>query len=158
MVVDVSEATVRIELFTRAGAVGTHDRLLEAIERVRAIEADDRVADCHIGTWDKQLVLDDDGLNRNREVRTRIEAFESWADEHDVSLYPFFEERTRGSLAIDGERRVLVLPVMCLAVYEEEALSELFPRTVGEVTHTVAEGLAALEMGVTGLTMLDTEE
>jgi hypothetical protein len=157
-VADVSESTARIELFTRAGAVGTHDRLLEAIERVRAIEAESRVADCHIGTWNKQIVLDNGGLDRNREVRKRVEAFESWADEHGVSLYPFFEERTRGSLAIDGERTVLVLPVICLAVYEGETLSELFPRAAGEVTYTVAEGLTALETGVTGLTLLDTEE
>jgi hypothetical protein len=157
-VVDVSESIARIELFTRTGAIGTHDRLLEVIERVRAIEAEGRVADCHIDTWDKQIVLDNGSLDRNREVRKRFEAFESWADQHDVSLYPFFEERTCGSPVIDGERTVLVLPVMCLAVYEKGALSDLFPHAAGEVTYTVAEGLAALETGTAGLTLPDTEE
>lgn len=156
--IDVGEPAIRIELFTRSGAVGTHDRLLEAIERARGLEADGRVADCRVETWDEQVVRDDGRLDRSRETVARIEAFESWADEHGCSLYPFFEERTRGSLAGDGERTVLVLPVMCLAIYAGESLRELFPRVAGEVSHTVAEGLAALETDGHASTFLDADE
>lgn len=134
-----------IELFTRAGAVGTYDRVVEAIERVRELEADDRGSECRVTTWDKQITLGNGHIEGRMAVLERIEEFETWARERSVSLYPFFEERTRSSLATDGEQRVIVLPVLCLAVYEGEGLRELFPCTANEVTYTVHDGLAALE-------------
>lgn len=144
----MAERGVTLELFTRAGAVGTHDRLAEAIGRVRALDADDRVSGCRVHTWNKQLVPTGDGTERQRWVLERIEEFESWARERGVTLYPFFEERTRSSVLIDDEQPVIVLPVICLAVYEGERVREVFPRSDGDLTYTVFDGLAALETGV----------
>jgi len=144
-VIEVSEPVVRIELFTRAGAVGTYDRVIEAIERVRDLEAENRVTDCRVTTWDKQVALGNGHPDGGQAVLERIDGFESWARERSVSLYPFFQERIRSSLATDGEQRVIVLPVLCLAVYEEAELRELFPCTANEVSYTVHDGLAALE-------------
>ena len=103
----------------------------------------------------KQVVLGDGKSGRSdrgRETLEKIEAFESWAAGRNASLYPFFEERTRGSLLTDRAETVVVLPVLCLTIYEGERLEAMFPRMVDDVSYTVQEGLGALEAddGVSG--------
>ena len=125
----MDESALWVKLFTRAGAVGTHDRVTEAIDRTRALEASGQVERCSVATWDKQVVLGDGKSGRSdrgRETLEKIEAFESWAAGRNASLYPFFEERTRGSLLTDGAETVVVLPVLCLAIYEGERLEAVF--------------------------------
>ena len=151
----MDESALWVKLFTRAGAVGTHDRVTEAIDRTRALEASGQVERCSVATWDKQVVLGDGKSGRSdrgRETLEKIEAFESWAAGRNASLYPFFEERTRGSLLTDGAETVVVLPVLCLTIYEGERLEAVFPRMVDDVSYTVQEGLGALEAddGVSG--------
>jgi hypothetical protein len=129
-VIGVDESALWVKLFTRAGAAGTHDRVTEAIDRTRALEASGQVERCSVATWDKQVVLGDGKSGRSdrgRETLEKIEAFESWAAGRNASLYPFFEERTRRSLLTDGAETVVVLPVLCLAVYEGERLEAVFP-------------------------------
>lgn len=156
--IGVSETPVRVELFTRAGAVGTYDRVTEATDWIRELDARDEVTECTVTTWDKHVALDNGRPGRSEEVLAKVEEFESWARERDASLYPFFEERTRGSLATDGEQRVIVLPVLCLAVYEAGALRELFPHAVDDVSYTVHEGLAALETDRGGFVLHESNE
>lgn len=97
---------VRIKSFTRAGAVGTHDRLSETIERARALESEGRVAEYRLG----------------------------------------------------GEQTVIVLPVLCLAIYEVDVLTELSPCVVDEGTYTVYDGLATFETDGSAPTPFDRSE
>jgi len=81
-----------------------------------------------------------------REVLQQFEQFEAWGDRHGVSLRPAFEKRSRCSLA-DEEHSVLVTPLLCRAIYQDEELSAVFPYTDGEETHTVRAAIEALRAG-----------
>jgi len=81
-----------------------------------------------------------------REVLQQFEQFEAWGDRHGVSLRPAFEKRSRCSLA-DEEHSVLVTPLLCLAIYQDEELSAVFPYTDGEETHTVRAAIETLLSG-----------
>lgn len=98
-----------------------------------------------------------DGLERSRwPARVPIEnaesslrdaylQFQGWAEEHDASLTPFFQTRECYTPDCGGWTDWLVLPAMCLAVFEDGQVSAVYPHADGSETHTVQDGLDALE-------------
>jgi len=93
-------------------------------------------------------------------VREKVEAFEQWAIQHDRSLAPAFERRELAATPRRPARDCLVLPVLCLAVYDDEAprndaLHAVFPSNDGRTVRTVGDGLDLL---VSNLEPRDTDQ
>lgn len=70
-----------------------------------------------------------------------VTEFERWAADRDCTLRPAFERR---SARVPEETR-LMLPLLCLAVYEAEAIRAVYPHVNGEDVHTIHDGVDALE-------------
>lgn len=78
----------------------------------------------------------------------RIDAFESWADEHGRSLRPCFEYHENAT-AIDGsDCSSIELPAMVLAEYDADGLRFVAPSTDDTSTVTVRDRLEAIEREV----------
>jgi len=129
---------VSMVLYARRPVCGART---ETLNRLTGLHSGDDIDDFEVETWPNEVVLDDkDG---HATLVTTFRMFEEWAAERGVSVRPPFEVRTAGSL-VGNSQEVLVLPALCLAVYDE-SLAGVFPCTDGTTTWTVPEYLDAYE-------------
>ncbi|WP_340102076.1 HTH domain-containing protein [Salinibaculum salinum] len=111
-----------------------HDRLVELEENghVDAVTREE---------WVKRTPVED----CDDELRDTYLSFESWADEEGVRLTPFFQTRECFSSAAGEHTDWLVMPAFCLAVYDGDDVSAIYPHNDDEDgAKTVEDGLQAL--------------
>jgi hypothetical protein len=82
----------------------------------------------------------------------RYEEFQSWAQEVGVSLGPGFDTRECYCWTTGQKRTELVLPVRCLAIYEDETLSRVAPVNRGGRIKSIEECLDELKAKETAST------
>lgn len=99
------------------------------------------IDDLERSTWPSRTPIE----NPDCGLRDTYLAFQEWADDHGISLGPFFQTRECFTPDRGGWTDWLVTPAMCLAVFEDGALSAVYPHTDGSETYTVQDGLEALE-------------
>ena len=123
--------------------------LLEPIDAkiatLRQCERQGAIRTLSLRSWPDAVTLGGDGPDS--EIVDRFERFERWADANDVTIRPPFRIRTTSSMVSDRERRVLVTPVCCLALYDGDALVGVYPHTDGEITRTATDAIGALATG-----------
>lgn len=96
-----------------------------------------------VAEWNKHVPIDDE--TEGAFERDRYNEFSDWARSASVSLAPFFDTRECTSFQ-SGERRTeLVLPAVCLAVYEAGDLRTVAPHARGRQTETIENCLDRLE-------------
>nr|WP_139210954.1 HTH domain-containing protein [Natrinema salaciae] len=88
------------------------------------------LADVTLRVWGRQIaagssVIGGDDVER---IRDRLSEFECWASQNGYSLVPVFKRRERTSMVSDERTPVIVLPTICLAVYDADRLVGVFPR------------------------------
>ena len=90
--------------------------------------------------WEKRVPIADCAPA----VRDTYLAFEAWATDAGARLTPFFQ--TRECYTRDGAETCdwLVVPTMCLAVYEAGDLAAVYPHARGDETAAVRDGLDAI--------------
>jgi hypothetical protein len=139
-----SEGETRAELYVRGELPPpARERAVHMERRLDDLEAGGTLEDLRRETWPKRVpVADCDGV-----VRDRYLAFRAWAAEAGARLQPFFGTRACYCTDGDGKENWLVLPAVCLAVYERDDLAAVYPHGVGDETHTVEDGLAAIAPG-----------
>lgn len=115
------------------------------VETLRRCEEDGTVGDLAVRSWPAEVAVDRDGPYA--EVVDRYDEFVDWADDNGVSVEPAFRLRTATSLVEDGSRRVLVTPVLSLALYLEDRLLAVYPHTDGETTVGAPDAVASLRTG-----------
>lgn len=90
--------------------------------------------------WEKRVPLgSDDSLER-----TLYEEFETWARDAGVSLSPFFDTRLCYSMETGEKRKELVMPAVCLAIYEDGDLAQVAPFAYAGRAESVEECIAEL--------------
>lgn len=136
------DGTVRVELFVRSSVPSVaRERQAAAIERLYAL--DDSIDAVGVRSWEKRIPIDAHG--DRRETHHVYETLLDWACEHGVELRPFFETRECYSSITGESHTALVLPVMCLAVYEDDRLHGVYPHADADRTYAVGDALDALE-------------
>jgi len=81
-------------------------------------------------------------------VRELFTEFSLWAESTGRSLTPFFTVRECYTTGETNRTDWLVLPVLCLAVYEGERLRAIYPHRRDSSSYTVDDGLELLESEV----------
>jgi hypothetical protein len=134
-----------VELFVRSLAPhGAHERQEAIVDRLEQLERDDRVDAVTCTVWGDRVCPETAArLRDGRSLLRDIARLRTWAQAHDASLEPFFEERTVQSMCEDPYT-VFVPPVLCLAVSRGEELWGVFPCVKADTTLSVMDGLDAL--------------
>ncbi|MEF8814449.1 MAG: HTH domain-containing protein [Halovenus sp.] len=81
----------------------------------------------------------------DRWLRDTYLGFTDWAGEAGVALRPFFSTRECYTPECEAYTDWLVLPALCLALYEGGQLQAVYPHADGDETVTVAEAVDSLE-------------
>lgn len=139
---------VRVEVFLRTRTPpDVVERLRTLVERARQLEATDAVTDVHVRTWAPVRPALEELSDSGPSVALTVNAFRSWADREGYSLRPGFARRETSSLIEDRPAAEIQVPIVSVAVYEDDTLQCVAPCADGERTYTVAECLEALEGG-----------
>lgn len=140
----------RVELYVRSLApCGTRNEQDAIIERLLDLERRDAVDDVDLTVWGSAVCLDAASaqLGAGQRVAERIQEFYCWCEDRRASLEPHFTwSDVESSIAGDSYRRV-VPPQRCLAIYEDDALQDVYPSSVEGRPRSVEEGLRVLEEG-----------
>lgn len=120
---------------------GINETQTEVIDRLRRLEEDGRIAGLDVDVWGASMGLARSADRSSSDVHEAVTEFERWADDQGCTLRPAFERRS----ARASEETRVVLPLLCLAVYEAEAIRAVYPHVDGEDVHTIHDGVDALE-------------
>jgi hypothetical protein len=128
---------------------GGSDRVAQLYDRIQRLDADGTVDDVVVEVYGTRLPTPDDSPvdALARPMWERYRAFEAWATRQGYSLEPAFERRRTGSLVRDERTEVVLMPVVCLAVYVGDDVRSVVPCTTGDGVRTVDDCLAAFESG-----------
>lgn len=98
--------------------------------------------------WGKAITRDSPLADtaEGRRILGRIEAFENWSAENDVALDPFLTRYDVHSTIRETTQRIVRLPTMALAEYENGSLAYVTPHA-GDEIETVTQRLETLENG-----------
>lgn len=138
-----SRPSRRVELYVRDETRGLADRRQQVLRReTDALETSGVVETVDEFAWPRTLRLAD--RTQHRATRDAFNAFSAWARDADVTLTPAFGTRMRYARDTGQREMEVVLPVMCLAVYEDGELEAVYPHTDGDQCLTVFDGLDRL--------------
>ncbi|WP_324662137.1 HTH domain-containing protein [Haloarcula sediminis] len=136
--------TRRVELFVRAELPRMSEYRRTAVERrLHRLECAGVLDQYGTTTWEKRVPVADEDCPE----RGRYEVFRDWAARADATLSPFFDTRCCYSWETGERRTELVMPALCLAVYEDEKLVQVAPCARGGTTHSIEDCLDDLEAG-----------
>ena len=140
------KGTESAELLMREPVYGTHNRQQSVVTRLQELNEGGYISGFDVEIWGKRLNLESDDWSHQATdtAREKYREFTEWADEHGYSLEPAFTKRTMRIEPGAEPKEVVDLPIMCLAVYDDE-LRTVLPCADGDEIYTVGDGLDALE-------------
>lgn len=144
MTTDPVRVVLRLRTLVPAGIGSVQS---DVIDRLQRLEDEGLITTLDIDIWGLSM-----GVNgpHNRDpigTRRTVAEFERWAENHDCTLRPGFGRPDARSTA-DGEseqRGDVVLPLLCLAVYDDATIRAVYPHTTSEGVQTIHDGLDVLE-------------
>jgi len=134
----------RAELFVRSDLPTPVQKRCEAVETLlNELESDDVVDEVSTTFWAKRVPVD----GGHSPERARYNEFCEWAREAGVCLVPYFDTRECYSFETGEKRTELVMPALCLALYEDGELTRVAPFTKGGESRTIEDCLTELVDG-----------
>lgn len=116
------------------------------VETLRRCAAEGAIDELVLRSWPDQVRRSPE--SPEQDAIERFEAFSAWADRASVDVQPPFETRTRTSMVSGAETDLLVLPLCCLALYDEAGgLVGVYPHSADGETRTVEDAIASLQSG-----------
>jgi hypothetical protein len=115
-----------------------HDRQNAVLEVLGALESAGVVRDVPVVRWPEQV------REAGETEAPALDIYETFRDSVGrESLEPFFEEKP----AAGADERVVVLPVICVALRSDRELTGLYPRWENGTHHSIEDCLNALTAG-----------
>lgn len=140
-----SDSPYSVELFVNSLAPqGAHGRQQAIIDRLNRLKQEGRIESISCTVWGNRICPETaPRVTDGRNLLHEISRLQRWADRHGVSLTPFFNERTVESM--DNESyRVIVPPILCLAISLDDELWGIFPCLKDGQSLSAMDGLDAL--------------
>ena len=138
--------TQRAELFVRADLPTQSEMRQATVEnRLQELQCAGAIDATGTTVWEKRVPVASEGCLE----KARHQEFLDWAIEAGATLSPFFDTRLCYSRATGEKRTELVMPALCLAVYEDDELIQVAPFARGGTPHSIEECLDDLEAGRT---------
>src|SRR6056297_3914947 len=137
-----------VRLFVRADPeLGCEKQKQAVLDRIDELDDEDRIDDYEVNVWTKAIRIAGplEGTTYYRRVFDHFTTFQQWAVTESVALRSAFNVEVV-DCEITGETyRVLSLPCLCLAVYEDSKLCGVYPHVDGDTTRTIRHCLDQLE-------------
>jgi hypothetical protein len=139
------EPTRRAELFVRSDLPEPSEKRRAAVERrLEELQSAGVFDEYDTTVWRKRVPIA--GAGDCPEGRLYNE-FAEWAADSGVCLSPFFDTRRCYSTETGEKRRELVMPALCLAVYEGGELARVAPFASGGSPHSIEDCIDDMESG-----------
>lgn len=136
-------ARVTLDVCLRSAVAGvTEARQEEVLDRVQQLKRNGTVDDITVHYWGGRVAAPNDGTRNDSGTPDIVTELYDVAADSELSLQPFFRERTA-----DRDRTVLFLPVVCLIVRRDGEVAGVYPSTSEGDHQTLEDGLAALADG-----------
>ncbi len=148
MISESDNTNYTVKLFVRADPeLGCERQKQAVLEQLKTFDAEGRIDSYEINVWTKEIrlrgPLEDTAYYQN--IFDHIDAFQQWADTHGVRLNTAFKMQSV-DCEITGETyRVLSLPSICLAVYEDGKLCAVYPHSTDDHNQTASSCLNELD-------------
>jgi len=138
-------AASRAELFVRSDLPTPAKQCrTSALSRVEELVDDGVLDGFSMTSWAKRVPLDEDA-DLGVFERARFDEFSAWAGSTGVRLAPVFDTRECHSTTTGERQTQLVLPAVCLALYDEEGLVAVVPHASESGTVRLGEALDRLD-------------
>ncbi|MDL5362232.1 HTH domain-containing protein [Halalkalicoccus sp. NIPERK01] len=133
--------------FRTLGPGGINPVQSRVIDRLQTLGETESVAELDIDVWGPSMGGWSPADRDPTGTRETVAEFEQWANDHGCTLRPALDRRGAGSGSDDGGTRGgdVVLPLLCLAIYDGETLRAVYPHVDGEEVHTIHDGIEVLE-------------
>lgn len=142
-------ATIRAVLYLRQHtSPEIVQRLRQTVSRVRRLEIDE-IAEVEVKTWGSVNPALEELSDSGPSVSLTVKSFQAWADHEGYTLRPAFDQRETHSLLNSRPVAEIQVPIVCVAVYEDDDLCCVAPCSDGGQKYSVEQCLAALEAGLT---------
>lgn len=116
------------------------------VETLRDCEAEGLIDGFKVQSWPEEVAFSPE--RPERAMIRGVESYREWADRAGVDIEPPFATRTRKSIVTGAEIDILVLPSICLALYDDEGqLVGVYPHSDDEGTYTVEDAISRLRAG-----------
>ncbi|MCH7659650.1 MAG: hypothetical protein IH933_03405, partial [Euryarchaeota archaeon] len=139
------ESTRRVDLWLRSSVPPEIRRAqLQLADRLHQCRAAGTIDDLAIQTWEQRVSVP----ATDREATDTWEAFDAfrtWASDNERELRPGFARHQRSSMTDADPVETITLPIMCLAVYDDQSLRTVAPCSDGTRVVTVQDCLGTLE-------------
>ena len=137
--------TRRVELFVRSDLPTPSEKRQTAVEdRLQGLQCNGVLDEYETTVWDKRVPVEG---STGRVERARYNEFAAWAADAGACLAPFFDTRECYSWKTCEKQTELVMPALCLAVYEDDELVHVAPFARGGTPHSIEECLDDIEAG-----------
>ena len=132
----------RVELYGRETLPPpAAERRDHVAETLRALERQELIDECTVSAWPKRIEC---ASAADPDARDLYLSFQSWAEDNQVRLTPFFQTRECYSMETGDRGDWVVFPAICLAVYEGDDLVSVYPHADGDTYRSVLTGLESL--------------
>jgi hypothetical protein len=131
--------TRRAAVYVRSPApAATEQRQETVLARLQSLRTAGVLEDFSVTDWVRQAIDGDPAL-------PTVADLQAWADDHGVSLAPAFDSHDRHNWYTGIDDAVTALPVVCLALYEDDELTAVYPHVCDRGPRSVADGMEQLE-------------
>jgi len=135
---------LELDVYMRAFAPDAAQRRQEAmLDRMRELRDRGVIEDVSVTRWSNQVSVTP---ARDREPPVGVETYrelDEVIDGTELSIEPFFRERSGAG----GDRTVLSLPVLCVAIQRDGEITGVYPCSAPDGSYSVTDCLDALAAG-----------
>lgn len=128
-----------VDCYVRPPITGETERIVKTL---RTHDCAGRLNSLTVESWPASVSLDS---TVNADVVRTVERFREWASERGARLDPAFSVEEHVSVLTGVREKLLHLPTVCLAVYQDDDLFCVIPNRTDERTCTVPKALDLLE-------------
>lgn len=123
------------------------ETIQETLSRLRSLERTGAIAELCIESWgQRECAVITEGAEKP-DIESLIEEFRAWANRNDYSLGPAYERREVSSMFCEDSHVQHVVPIVAIAVYEDDTLRGVAPCADEDGTYTVHDCIDAIERG-----------
>lgn len=135
-----------VKLFVRLDpSVGLESRKEQLLDRLRTLSERGAVAEYDVFAWTRGIRPDGPlgDVSYCQTLLEHVEELRGWVDDNGVDCCGFDSQGV--SSPTTGESYdVITLPAICLSVYEDDEVVDVYPRRTGGRLESVEDGLESL--------------